>query len=136
MWIRKLPVQVNLERRFGLFCATLVDVSLGAIAWFLLVELSVVVGILSPKSVSLYVGVAVVIFILPAAWLSNLRARRRDENTLVCCRCNIVREADSHKNSVCKCGGRFVSLAEVKWVDNKPAKSVLLPGRHECALAD
>ena len=88
--------------------------------WYALVRLFVIFGVLPRESVSGCVGCAVVAVILPAAWFDNWRAHRKSKNTMVCDRCNLVKSADGQLT--CECGGQYVTLPEMKWIDRDPTE--------------
>ena len=115
MWIRKSPTEVSLEKRAALFRATGLDVLLGAGLWYGLVRLAMAFGLLSPNSISGYIGCAVIALILPATWYSNRRARHKRAGTMVCDRCNALKTTDDQPN--CNCGGQYLPLLEAKWVN-------------------
>ena len=58
---------------------------------------------------------------LASVWLVWSTARRRRQprqNTVICDRCNLVQHAEG--GSICKCGGTYFTLEEMKWVSGPP----------------
>lgn len=117
MWIRKSYTEVQSEKRSRLLRATCFDILLGGGLWYLLVRLLAFCGILPAHSISLYIGCAVVAFILPAAWFANRKGYGKRAATLVCDRCNALKTADNQ--TTCYCGGTYIPLPEMKWVNSK-----------------
>jgi hypothetical protein len=118
MWIQKSPSEVTFGRWTGLLGTACLYVLLGVGLWYFLVRFFTICGVLPRASVSGWVGCAVAAVILPAAWFDNRRAQRKSKNTLVCDRCNLVKGADGQLT--CKCGGHYLPLAEMKWIDPAP----------------
>ncbi len=118
MWIRKLPVEVSSENRSRLLRSTGLDVLLGLGLWYGLVRLSEFFGLSYRASVSGFVACGLVAVILPASWLASRRARHRRESTMVCDRCNALKVADDQL--ACNCGGQYLVLSEMKWINARP----------------
>ena len=131
MWIRKSPTEVSLEKRARLLRATCLDVLLGMGLWFILVQLSSVFGRPFQGPVSVYVGCAVIAILLPAAWFANWRSLRPSTGTMVCDRCNALKTADDQPS--CNCGGKYLNLREMKWVNSTPTGTSFL-GKTESHL--
>ena len=53
-------------------------------------------------------------------WHFSRRRSLARKNTFICQRCNRVKSADGQP--VCSCGGRFFTLADMKWVPPLPAR--------------
>lgn len=63
-------------------------------------------------------------FLLFYAWqLITKRPMMRGAPTLICLNCNQVKKRDSVLN--CNCGGKFVLLDEMRWVNSEKEKSDL-----------
>jgi hypothetical protein len=131
MWIRKSPTEVSLEKRTRLLRATILDVLFGVSLWYGLVQLSIFLGLLSRNSLSGYIGCAVIAVVLPAAWYSNKRARHGRAGTMVCDRCNALKTSDDQPN--CNCGGQYLILPEMKWINAAPSGRIF-PIRAESHL--
>jgi hypothetical protein len=80
------------------------------------------------SQVSGFVGLAVAVFILPAASYDVWRTQRRSRRTLICDKCGVVKSLDGQPK--CACGGHYEPLAAMKWVE--PA-AVLSIGRQPSA---
>jgi hypothetical protein len=132
MWIRKLPVEVSTENRSRLLRSTGLDVLLGMSLWYGLVRLSEFFGLSYPASVSNYVACGVIAIILPASWLASRRARLKREGTMVCDRCNALKVADDQLQ--CNCGGQYLALPEMKWINARPDGQQILSMKLESHL--
>ncbi len=116
MWIRDTRSEAIPNRHEKLLFATLVDVLLASGAWYVLIELSVLMGVLPDDSVSTWLGCAVIAAVLPAAWFADHRESHENCRTLMCDGCHHVKSCDGQ--SACKCGGRYRSVAEMKWINS------------------
>jgi hypothetical protein len=115
MWTQISSSEAALGRRRRIITATALNLLLGLGIWYGLFLLFAFFGVMPKSSVSGYVGLAVGVLILPAAWFDSLRKQNNARNTLVCNGCNIVKSADGQLS--CKCGGTFHPMDEMKWVE-------------------
>jgi hypothetical protein len=118
MWIRKMPVEVRSENRARVLRSTCVDVLVAMSLWYALVWFSVFIGLTHHAAASGEVACGVVAIILPASWFSSWRSRRQRASTMVCDRCNALKAADDQP--ACNCGGQYLPLPEMKWINAQP----------------
>jgi hypothetical protein len=74
-----------------------------------------ILGVLPRGPISGFRVCSVIAIILPMVWLGSRRARGKGNETVVCDACNRVKLAD--EQPACTCGGRYVPLAEMNWVN-------------------
>lgn len=122
MWIRKSVAEVRAEKQTKLLRSTCLDVLLGTGLWYGIVQLSGFFGLPYSGPVSGCVACGVVAILLPASWFANRHSRSNRESTMVCDRCNALKTADDQPD--CACGGTYLVLPEMRWVNPKPTESI------------
>jgi hypothetical protein len=127
MWMRKLPTEVSSEKHCRLLRRACLDVLLGTGLWFVLVKLFAFLGLPYRTSPSSWVACGVVAIVLLAGWHARRQARKKLESTMVCDRCNAVKAADGKLD--CNCGGQYLPLPEMKWINAKPSAQAPLERR-------
>ena len=116
MWTRKTPEEITAGKRIDFlrnFCWLVFG---WAVLYFALDRVRASLGATLreplPRMVLAFAGAALAVVI------AEFRARRRLRNTVVCDRCNTVKNEDG--DPFCKCGGEFITLLEAQWL-NAPA---------------
>lgn len=119
MWIRKTPAEIKSKNQFDLIRVCGWTALLGAAFDCVLVHLQTATGPEWLRSPLERWAVALVAAFLPVWFFSN-KARRYLRSTVVCERCNTVKPNGGE--TTCKCGGKFLTLLEAKWMpgENQP----------------
>jgi len=111
-------MEVSSEKRARLLRNTSLDILLGMTLWYALVRLSAFFGLSHYAVASGAVACGLAAVILPASWYASRKARRKREGTMVCDRCNALKVTDDQP--ACSCGGQYLVLPEMKWINAQP----------------
>ena len=121
MWIRKELVEMAFERRRTLLSALCIIVLLWAGLWYILELFREFFDLPSEGLAASVICIVLFAAMTLVVWRFNRREDQQSRGTVVCDHCNKVKSNDGHLD--CKCGGRFLTLAEMKWIS--PAKAGL-----------
>lgn len=114
MWNQKLPKELSAERRNTIIRALYCTVLLWAAICYALVHLT---DTLNLPLGDLSQGLIAAALALASVWIYQWRSNRALHTTLVCDRCNCLKCSDGQAR--CRCGGKYRSLAEMKWIDRR-----------------
>jgi hypothetical protein len=114
MWIKKSPRELKSDS-----CRRSVKVCLAAAAAVLLTAFAAGMapsGLHFSAKWRIAAGVAAGVVVL--AWWQRRRWQRVRSNVIVCEKCNAIRTSEDPSDSVCPCGGQFIPLKQMKWMES------------------
>jgi hypothetical protein len=110
MWIKKTDDELQRESRLRVGHNWLAGLATIMLACSIAIPRSVL-----PVAVGARIGMTLVCVAFLAGWKSRLQWRRERESVRICECCNAVDPIGS--DASCKCGGEYVSLSSMKWVE-------------------
>jgi hypothetical protein len=113
MWTKKTAKELRKDSRMQVLKSCLAT---AFIAGTILVAANVPLGFHPSAKWRIAAGVAGASVLL--GWWQRRRWRQVRSNVIVCENCNVIRRLDDQGDHLCSCGGRFVPLSRMKWLDS------------------